>query len=133
FGPDQTKQLERERGRAESAMLARFHALLTSAGKDKEAIKQIAGEQAGFSSEREVICRKYVREDVHGFCALRITQARALALQAAFEDRAKARAKPAMAKPATAKKKPAAKFKENSKAHPKPDQGPAPESKAKSE
>ncbi|MGH6811397.1 MAG: hypothetical protein ACREDM_03340 [Methylocella sp.] len=106
IGPDQTKQLERERGRVESEMRVKFRALLTSAGKDKEAIKQIAAEQAGFSSEREVICRNYVREDIHGFCALRITQARALALQAAFEDRAKARAKPAMAK-----KKPASNFK----------------------
>ncbi len=95
MGPDQTKQLERERGRMDSAMLAKFHALLRRAGKNGEAIKQIASEQAGFSSEREVICRNYLREDIHGFCALRITQARALALQAAFEDRAKARAKPA--------------------------------------
>jgi hypothetical protein len=128
IGPDQTDKLERERGRVASAMLAKFHALLTSAGKDKEAIKQIAGEQAGFSSEREVICRNYLREDIHGFCALRITQARALALQAAFEDRAKTRAKPAMAK-----KKPASNFKRNSEANPKPEPGPAPQSKAKSE
>jgi hypothetical protein len=128
IGPDQTKQLEREWGRVEAAMLAKFHALLTSAGKDKEAIKQIASEQAGFSSEREVICRNYLREDVHGFCALRITQARSLALQAAFEDRAKARAKPAMAK-----KKPASNFKLNSKANPEPEPGPAPQSKARSE
>ena len=128
IGPDQTKQLERERGRVDSAMLAKFHALLTSAGKDKEAIKQIASEQAGFSSEREVICRTYLREDMHGLCALRITQARALALQAAFEDRAKARAKPAMAK-----KIPASKFKLNSKANQKPEPRPAPQSKAKSE
>jgi hypothetical protein len=98
IGADQTKQLERERGRADSAMLAKFHALLTNAGKDKEAVKQIASQQAGFSSEREVICRNYLREDIHGFCALRITQARALALQAAFEDRAKARTKSAVAK-----------------------------------
>jgi hypothetical protein len=98
IGPDEVKQLERERGRADSAMLGKYHALLASAGKDKEAIKQIAGEQAGFSSEREVMCRNYLREDIHGFCALRITEARALALQAAFEDRAKARAKPAKAR-----------------------------------
>jgi hypothetical protein len=128
IGPDQTKQLERERGRLDSAMLAKFHALLTSAGKDKEVIKHIASEQAGFSSEREVICRKYLREDIHGFCALRMTQARALALQAAFEDRAKARAQPA-----SAKKKPASNFKRNSKANPKPEPGPAPQSKARSE
>ena len=128
IGADQTKQLERERGRVDSAMLAKFHALLTSAGKDKEAIKQIASEQAGFSSEREVICRNYLREDIHGFCALRITQARALALEAAFEDRAKARAKPA-----TPKTKPASNFKLNSRANPKPEPGPAPQSKARSE
>jgi hypothetical protein len=98
IGPDEVKQLERERGRADSAMVGKYHALLASAGKDKEAIKQIAGEQAGFSSEREVICRNYLREDIHGFCALRITEARSLALQAAFEDRTKARAKPAKAR-----------------------------------
>ncbi|MGH6839021.1 MAG: hypothetical protein ACREDT_09490, partial [Methylocella sp.] len=77
IGPDEAKQLERERGRVESVMRANFRALLTSAGKDKEAIKQIANEQAGFSSRREVICRNYLREDIHGFCALRITEARA--------------------------------------------------------
>ncbi len=130
IGPDQTKQLERERGRVASAMLAKFHALLTSAGKDKEAVKQIACEQAGFSSEREVICRNYLREDIHGFCALRFTQARALALQAAFEDRAKSRSKPARTR---AKQKPAANLGLNSKANRKPDPGPAPQSKAKSE
>jgi hypothetical protein len=128
IGPDQTKQFERERGRVEAAMLAKFHALLTSAGKDKEAIKQIASEQAGFSSAREVLCRNYLREDVHGFCALRITEARALALQAAFQDRVKARARPALAKT-----NPASNFKLNSKANPEPEPGPAPQSKAKSE
>jgi hypothetical protein len=128
IGADQTKQLERERGRVEAAMRRKFHALLASAGKDTDAIKKIASEQAGFSSAREVICRTYLREDVHGFCALRITEARALALQAALEDRAKARAKPALAK-----RKPAANFKVNSKADLKPEPGPAPQSKAKSE
>lgn len=85
FGPDQIKQLERERGLAESSMRAEFRALLANAGKDKAAIKKIAGEQAGFSSERDVTCRNYTGEDVHGFCALRVTQARALALQTALE------------------------------------------------
>ncbi len=126
IGADQTKQLERERGRAEPAMRAKFHALLTSAGKDTDAIKRIASEQAGFSSEREVICRNYLREDVHGFCALRITQARALALQAALEDRARA-------KPALAKRKPAPNFKVNSNVNPNPDPGSAAQSRAKSE
>jgi hypothetical protein len=93
FAPDRIKELERERGHAESVMRTEFRALLTNAGKDKDAIKRIAGEQAGFSSERDVTCRNYVGEDVHGFCALRITQARALALQAAFEEHAHPRPK----------------------------------------
>jgi hypothetical protein len=85
----QIKVLERERARAEGAMRTNFRALLSSAGKDKAEIKQIAADQAGFSSERAVACRNYAREDVHGFCALRLTEARALALQAQFETRRK--------------------------------------------
>ena len=105
FGPDQIKQLERERGLAESSMRAEFRALLANAGKDKAAIKKIAGEQAGFSSERDVTCRNYAGEDVHGFCALRVTQARALALQTALE----ANSNPHPGKAKTMAKKAAAK------------------------
>jgi len=113
FGPDQVKQLERERGYAESAMRAEFRALLTSAGKDKQEVKKVAGEQAGFSSERDVICRNYSGEDVHGFCALRITQARVLALQATFEERAKLHPKQAksIAKKPLVRQTPAANLK----------------------
>src|SRR5262249_857829 len=89
FGPGQAKQFERERSRAESDMQVNFRALLTSAGKDMEAVKKIAAEQAGFSSAREMTCRSYLKEDVHGYCALRLTQARALALQAAYFEQAK--------------------------------------------
>ncbi|WP_139223535.1 hypothetical protein [Methylocapsa palsarum] len=85
----QIKVMERERARAEGAMRTNFRALLSSAGKDKAAIKQIAADQAGFSSEREVACHNYRKEEVHGFCALRLTEARALALQAEFEARPK--------------------------------------------
>jgi hypothetical protein len=91
----QIKLFEHARGVAEAAMRTHFRALLASAGQDKAAVKTIAGEQAGFSAEREVTCRNYAREDAHGFCALRLTQARALALQAqlAAAPRARAQAK----------------------------------------
>jgi hypothetical protein len=117
FGPDQARQFERERGRAESGMRANFRALLQSAGRDEDAIKKIAGEQAGFSSAREMTCRSYLKEDVHGYCALRLTQARALALQAAFFEQAKVtsdlKAAKALEKSTIVKRKPAA--------NPKPD------------
>jgi hypothetical protein len=98
IGPDQAKQLERERGRAESDMRVNFRALLATAAKDKETAKKIVAEQAGFSSAREMTCRTYLKQDAHGFCALRLTQARALALQAAYIERTKAKAdtKPAV-------------------------------------
>lgn len=81
----QIKQWEQARARAEASMRAGFRALLATAGKDREAIKRIAGEQAGFSSERAMACGTYAGEDQHGFCALRLTEARVLALQARHE------------------------------------------------
>ncbi len=72
---------ENARAQAESRMRASFRALLASAGQDMEAVKRIVGEQAGFSSERSMACGTYAGEDRHGFCALRLTEARAVALQ----------------------------------------------------
>lgn len=89
FRPDQVKSLERERSHAETAVRSNFRSLMKEADRDREAIRKIAREQAGFSSERVEICRHYKGEDVHGFCALRVTQARAFALQAAYEERTK--------------------------------------------
>jgi hypothetical protein len=82
FGVERTKEFERERAHAESTVRADFRALLAAAGKDKQQTKAIAAEQAGFSSDREEKCRSYASEDVHGFCALRLTEARAIALGA---------------------------------------------------
>ena len=82
--PKRAKDLERERVRLETTMRANFHALLRKAGKDRTAVKAIAKDQAAFSSEREMTCRDYAQETVHGFCSTQITQARALALMAQF-------------------------------------------------
>ena len=110
-------------------MRTNFRALLASVGKDQEAVKKIVGEQAGFSSEREMTCRNYLREEIHGFCAVRITQARALALQAAFEERAQYAATgptKAVSQRTAAKAKPAANLKPDSKPSPRPGPGPFP-------
>jgi hypothetical protein len=76
------KEMEQARVRLGSDMVANYHVLLSRAGKDKFAMKRIAGEQAGFSSERETLCHSYALESVHGFCALEVTRARVLALLA---------------------------------------------------
>ena len=78
------KDLERERVRVETTMRANFRVLLKRAGKDRTAVKALAGEQAGFSSQREMACRDYKGESVHGFCSTQMTEARVLALLAKF-------------------------------------------------
>ena len=84
IGLKQIKDLEHQRVRVEATMRANFHALLAQAGKDRAVVKAIAKEQAAFSSDREMICRDYQQESVHGYCSTRITEARALALVAKF-------------------------------------------------
>lgn len=67
-------------------MRANFKVLLRRAGKDRAAVKAIASEQAAFSSQREMTCRDYAHESVHGFCSAQITEARSLAILAKFAD-----------------------------------------------
>ena len=77
---ERIKQVERSRVQLENTMRENFRDLL-SRTHGKAAIKAVASEQAGFTSARAQICRDYVREDVHGFCSLRLTEARAMALK----------------------------------------------------
>lgn len=81
FTPARIKDFERARVSAEHAMRDGFRAMLAAA-KGKEETRKVAGEQAGFSAEREMICRDYAREETHGFCGLRVTEARAASLGA---------------------------------------------------
>jgi hypothetical protein len=78
---EQVKQLERARAKADADVRAAFKALLVGV-KDKAQIKELASEQAAFSSRRTEACDAYAQEDVHGFCALRFTEARLLSLNA---------------------------------------------------
>jgi hypothetical protein len=79
IGPDRQTEIEKSRAHAESNLRANFRALLART-HDGRQVKLIAREQAGFSSEREQLCRDYAGEDQYGFCAARITEARAASL-----------------------------------------------------
>ena len=81
FGANEIKSIEKSRSLSDSHVQAYFRAILSQT-KDKKLVRDIAADQAGFSAKRDEICRDYVREDQHGFCSLRITEARALALSA---------------------------------------------------
>ena len=91
IGPAQVKVIEHARAQAETAVRTNFKLLLTTT-RDRPTISDYAREQAGFSSVREEICRDYAGEGRHGFCATRLTQARAVALRAKFVVEAAAKA-----------------------------------------
>jgi hypothetical protein len=75
-------EIEAQRASADRAVRASFKELLgrVQKTKDKVAIRTLAGEQAGFTSNRDMTCRDYAREAVHGFCSARYTQSRAASL-----------------------------------------------------
>jgi hypothetical protein len=94
---EQLAAIERARRAAEERARTYFRTLL-NATKDRNEIKRIAADQAGFSSRREEVCSAYQRETVHGFCGTRLTEARAFSLRAELDKSAPqptARAKPA--------------------------------------
>lgn len=81
FSDGQIKNFERERAGLEKSAQARFRALLDRYKKQPDQAKELVKDQADFSSTRARTCRDYDKEETHGFCALRLTEARDLALQ----------------------------------------------------
>jgi hypothetical protein len=82
IGPEQAKSIEKIRAGADKDARAAYRAALSRFAGDRSRTKEITRDQAGFSSVREEACRDYDREDKHGFCASRVTLARAVALSA---------------------------------------------------
>jgi len=80
FDPKKAKDMLSARARVEKTVRADFRALYTKNMKDKPLRDLIVRDQAGFSAHREEICRSYVHEEDFGYCALRVTEARALTL-----------------------------------------------------
>lgn len=87
WGPDGrglvalARDIERDRVRAETQVRDGFRQL-TARGDNPDERRSVAREQAGFSAEREQICRDYAREATHGFCAAKINEARAASIRA---------------------------------------------------
>ncbi len=91
LGADKAKGIEHTRSQAEAEVL-RFYKALVASTKDRVAIAGYARDQAQFSSTREEICRDYVGEGRHGFCAAKLTEARADFLRAKLGDALDAKA-----------------------------------------
>ncbi len=71
-------EFEGARGGADKAVRENYK-LITQRLRGQD-VRPVVMEQAAFSSDREQLCRTYAREGAHGFCNLRFTEARALAL-----------------------------------------------------
>ena len=93
FGKKTARSIEKARGKSGRDARANFRALLRAAGGEKARVRAVAADQAGFSARREVRCRDYLREHVHGYCASRITEARAIQLGARLNARIEAASK----------------------------------------
>jgi hypothetical protein len=101
--PPRAKEIETARGAAERAVREGYRVLTAKADAVEQ--RSIAREQAGFSAERELICRDFQREGQIGFCGARITEARAASIRARLgitsepKAAAKPRPRPAAPKP----------------------------------
>ncbi len=86
WGPDgaslvsDAAQIVKDRAAAEKAMAKLVHAIEDRANGSPEAA-DLSRDQNGFAGQRDELCRDYSKESVHGYCALRVTEARTALLQ----------------------------------------------------
>lgn len=87
IGAARTKEIEKSRAPAEQAMRSHFREWIEAAtkGKDRDLVRKVSRDQAGFSSRRADTCAPYAREAEHGYCSLVLTQARSAALAARIQ------------------------------------------------
>jgi hypothetical protein len=99
WGPDgasltgDAAKIVKERAEAERAMAKIVRAIEDRAKESPEAA-DLLRDQNDFAGQRDETCRDYAKESIHGYCALRVTQARTALLQARLDalPRAAARA-----------------------------------------
>jgi hypothetical protein len=87
WGPDgatletDAAAIGKRRTEAENTMARALQALEERA-KDNSDVANLVRDQTGFTGERADLCRDYVKESAHGFCAASVTEARAAMLEA---------------------------------------------------
>jgi hypothetical protein len=101
-------KIVKDRTAAEKAMGKILHIIEDHAADSTQAA-DVVRDQSGFAGQREELCRDYVKESVHGYCALRITEARAALLQTRLDELGATTSKAASAKGKKAKSKKGAK------------------------
>jgi hypothetical protein len=88
WGPDgasltgDAAKFVKERAAAEKAMAKIVRALQA---KDSPDAASLVRDQNAFAGQRDELCRDYAKESIHGYCALRVTQARTALLRARLD------------------------------------------------
>jgi hypothetical protein len=91
WGPDgaslvgDAAKIVKERAAAEKAMGKAFHNIEDRAEGSPQAA-DLVRDQNGFAGQRDELCRDYAKESVHGYCGLRVTEARASLLQTRLDE-----------------------------------------------
>jgi hypothetical protein len=98
WGPDgaslvgDAAKFAKERDEADKAMAKVVHAIRNRAADNPDAA-EVMRDQNGFAGQRDDICRDYAKESVHGYCALRVTEARTALLETRLNEFVAAAAK----------------------------------------
>ena len=91
WGPDgaslvgDAAKIVKERAAAEKAMGKILHALEDRAEGSTQAA-DLVRDQNGFAGQRDELCRDYAKESLHGYCGLRVTQARVALLRTRLDE-----------------------------------------------
>jgi hypothetical protein len=78
-------KIVKERAVAEKAMGKILHTIEDRAGDSTQAA-DLVRDQKAFAGQRDELCRDYAKESVHGFCALRVTEARVALLRTRLDE-----------------------------------------------
>ncbi len=91
WGPDgaslvgDAAKIVKERAEAEKAMGKILH-IIEDRAQDSTQAADVVRDQNSFAGQRDELCRDYAKESLHGYCALRVTEARTALLQARLDD-----------------------------------------------
>ena len=78
-------KIAKERAEAEKSMGKLVRAIEDHA-EDNTQAADLVRDQNGFATQRDELCRDYAKESLHGYCALRATEARTALLQARLDE-----------------------------------------------
>jgi hypothetical protein len=106
---DDAAKIIKERAEAEKSMGKLVRAIEDRA-EDNTQAADLVRDQNGFAAQRDELCRDYAKESLHGYCALRVTEARTALLQARLDELS-----PATASKTTSEKSKKAKSRKSAK------------------